>query len=242
MKKLSFIIAILLLIVLVGCQSDNGSYNVSTELNGNTGTNSSAEGPEHLDPPEYIGVRSIEQLDEMRLKLQCSDEELSSYLLSVEGGGADSREDLEGFLELVASVPNPELVGGDISWIAYFPDSNIVYVSTVGSTGEWSRVEYFIGVNDVSGELEKLRAEGQFDKSTISDVVRCKAGRVKVYSEVKEPHPSGTGNTVEWMLTIDNTFARVVYYTDDSTSNVQASYVFENANLTQIAVPQAHVS
>lgn len=237
MKKWSFIIAILLSIVLVGCRSDNTvPHNNAglTKLDNNTATNSSTGKSGHSEPTEYIGVRSLAQLEEMRLMLQYSDEELSSYLLSIEGGGADSREDLEDFIELIAAIPNLELVDGDIVWIAHYFDPNVVYISTMGANGDWTRIEYLPKAKDVSGELEKLRSEGQFDKSVISDVVQCKDGRVKVFSEVKEAHPSGTGNTIEWMLTIDNTLARVIYFTADS-SDVKASDVFENINLTQIA-------
>lgn len=240
MKKWSLIVAVLLLIALVGCQSENTNPNHNSglsELNNVSKTTSSTDGAEHVEPPVYIGVRSLAQLDEMRLMLKSPDQELNSYLLSVEGGGADSREDLENFLILIASLPNLELVDGDIVWIAHYADANVVYVSTMGSDGDWTRIEYFLAAKDVHGELEKLKNEGQFDKSTISDVVECKGGRLKVYSEVTEAHPSGTGKTVEWTLTIDNTLARVVYFTADS-SNVQASNVFERVSLTHIFMAQ----
>lgn len=240
MKKWTLVLTVLLLIVLAGCQSNN-----TNEYDRNSGSEEtiSTQQPDNSVPPKYIGVRSLAQLNEMRLMLQRSDEELTSYLLSVEGGGADSREDIENFIDLIDSLPVLELIDGDITWIAHCYNQDlltgekhdgVVYISTTDSNGDWTRIEYLLAAKDVSGELEKLRADGQFDKSTISDVVQNKNGRVKVFSEVKEAHSSGDGDTVEWILTIDNTLARMIYYTSDS-SEVGASSAFESINLTQVS-------
>lgn len=241
MKKLYLIITIVLLFVLVGCQSNNANLDHnsgSAEINSTSTTPSSTESMEQpIEPPSYIGIRSLTQLDEMRSMLKSSEQELSSYLLSVEGGGTNSREDLENFLELIASLPNLELVDGDIVWIAHYKESNVVYVSTMASNGDWTRVEYILGAKDIPIELEKMKSEGIFDKSTITDVIQCKGGRVKIFSETSELHPSGTGKTVEWMLTVDSTLARVVYFTADSRA-LQSSNVFESASLTNISIEQ----
>jgi len=249
MKKRYLIIVIVLLVIFSGCKADNtDGYNSSniTEHNNVTSENKSTEPNDHAEPPKSIQVRSLEQLNEMRMMLQRSDEELDAYLLSSAGGGAESKEDLVNFLDLIDSLPVLELVDGDIVWIAHFYDQDpstdkkhdgVVYISTMGSNGDWTRIEYLLSVKDVSGELEKLRAEGQFDKSMISEEFQCKNGRVKVFSEVKEKHPDGNGDVIEWMTTIDNTLARVVYYTSDS-SNIQTSSVFGDIPLTQISMKE----
>ena len=243
MKKWFIALMVLLMIVLIGCQSNNTS---EEDHNGNSETATGAQQLNHSEPPKSIGVRSLEQLDEMRMMSKHSDEELAAYLLGIEGGGADSREDIENFLDLIESLPVLELINGDIIWIAHSYEQTlltgekqdgVVYISTMSSNGDWTRIEYLLSVKDVSGELEKRRADGQFDQSTIFDAIQSKDGRVSVFSEIKEAHPSGTGDTVEWMLTVDDILVRVVYYTADS-RDVQAASVFESVKLTQISTKE----
>ena len=117
----------------------------------------------------------------------------------------------------------------------------IVYISTMDSSGDWTRIEFMLSVKDVSREVEELRRDGKFDKSTISDVVRSENGRIEVFSEVKERHPSGSGDTFEWTLTIDNTLARVVYYTSNA-SNIHASSIFDDIPLTHISTNETNTN
>lgn len=240
MKKIFLITVAFILIVLVSCQSEQTDPNPNlglAEFDSISNETLSSSRAEHIEPQEYIGVRSLSQLNKMSLMLQSSDQELNSYLLSIEGGGANSREDLEYFLELIASLPYFEIIDGEIAWIAYYADANIVYLSTIGSNGDWTRIEYYLDAVDVSNELERSESEEIFDISTISNVVQYEDGRLKVFSEVTEAHPSNTGETVEWLLTIDGIVARLVYYTADS-SNVQASNVFECVSLSYMCTTQ----
>lgn len=249
MKKWYFILAIVLLVTLASCKANNTdgyNYSHATEHSNGTVESKSTEPYDHAEPPESIQVRSLEQLDEMRMMLRQTDEELDAYLLNATGGCADSKEDLVSFLDLIDSLPVLEVIEGDIIWIAHFYDQDrstgkkqdgVVYISTMGSNGDWTRIEYLLSVKDVSGELEKLRADGEFDKSVISDVLQSNNGRVKVFSEIKKRHPNGNGDLIEWMITIDNTLARVVYYTSDS-SDIQTSSVFGDISLTQISMKE----
>ena len=69
---------------------------------------------------ESISINSREKLKEMRQMAECEDEEtLKSFLRSVNGGGAKSREDLVEFLRLIDSIPILNFVDGTVTWISH---------------------------------------------------------------------------------------------------------------------------
>ena len=184
------------------------------------------------DPPEAISVRGLAQLSEMRSMLKSSDEELEIYLRSVEGGGADSRADIEYFLAIIDSVPFLEVIDGEISWISLSPDSDVLYITTKASNGDWIRLEYHLSM-DPSVGVERFGS----DKSVIYEPVKSKDGRVTAYSQVKEAHPSGKGNTIELTLTVDDILVYAVYYTS-SDKEIKADFVCNSDNLTQISAKE----
>ena len=168
------------------------------------------------EPYEYIGIRSLTQLEEMREMILCEDENtLSEFLKSVEGGGAHSREDLIKFVSLVEQLPVIELTHGSITWIAHYnSDGNdTVFISTTASNGDWTRVEYQLSVKDPAAEIERMKAAGVLAQADIITPIQSHDGRIQVFSEKNAPHPSGVGETCEWTIIVDGILVRVVYYT-----------------------------
>ncbi len=184
------------------------------------------------EPPDSVYVSGLDKLEEMHDMLAKSDEELEPYLHTIPGLGLSSREDLVNFLELVDGTPILKLIDGEISSISYYPESDHLYVVTKAPNGDWVRLEYFLS-RDPAEILEKWESNGAFEDSTLSQPVKSQDGRITVYSQVKEPHPSGTGETIEWALTLDDTFVYVVYYVE-SASGIEAEDVFANVQIINI--------
>lgn len=233
MKKIILVTLLLLSVVLVGCNTDSSNQlELSDPAEINSMTNEKT--PTESDPPESISIRSQAELDEMRRMLQRSDKELEAYLQHIEGGGAHSREDIESFLKIVDSLPVLRVIDGELAWIGYYRDSGVAMISTLAPNGNWSRIEYRLAIEDTTAELERLRKNGEFDRSTLSDVIQSKDGRVKVFSEIRDAHSSGNGETITWMTTVDNILVQVVYSVSD-TSNVQGSEIFEEIEIFSIS-------
>lgn len=184
------------------------------------------------DPPATVVVDGLDKLEEMRKMLTKPDDELEPYLHTIPGGAIESREDLVNFLELIDSISVLKLIDGEISSISYHPDSDVLYIATKAPNGDWVRLEYFLS-RDPADILEKWESNGAFEGSTLSQPVKSQDGRITVYSQVKEPHPSGTGETVEWALTFDDTFVYVVHYVE-SASGIEAEDVFANVQIVNM--------
>lgn len=190
--------------------------------------------PVYPDAPlPSISLRSLAQLDEMREMISCSDEEkLNAYLRGIEGAGASSREDLISFVNLIDSLPILELIEGEITAISLnniIADRNRdeVDISTQDANGNWTRVEYLLWVEDVNAEIEFREANGWFENSALERPIQSNDGRITVYAEVKEAHPSGIGYTVTWTVVVDGVLAYVVYRSEDI-GDIHAERVFGN--------------
>lgn len=207
------LILIMLLAVLTGC-----------------GKSQETEGP----PWPAIGVRSMAQLNEMREMVSCADEEkLNEYLRSVEGGGARTREDLVAFLNLIDYLPVLELLKGDITWINHGKDiagNESVVISTQGENGDWTRVEYLAWGNGVNDEIEFRKDNGYFENSVIDTPIYFCDGRIAVYSEIRDAHPSGNGYTVTWTIVVNGILANVVYYSEEI-DDISAESVFADVTI-----------
>ncbi len=235
MKKYFIILAMIFFIVfLTGCQSVP-----------ETSTVHRTEAPGIVDkdplPNQEISVRSSEQLDHMREMLSCPDEEeLNNYLMTVEGGGAQSKEDLVHFLALVDSIPYIEIMTGEIGWISYSngktqdteKEYEILYVTRQAENGDWIRFEYMLSVKDVPGEVAKQREELSVS-SLISAPMVSVDGKTTFYEETREAHVSGTGDVIRWIASIDGIYANIVYYTSDA-DPVDTAEVLSGAKLSHI--------
>lgn len=246
MKKLYLAVIVVLLFSLVGCQS--GVHDIPHGTQGEDLLSGDAnrtffDYSEHSPPPEYIGVRSLAQLEEMRAMIQCTEDgKLNSYLASVEGAGAKSRKELIAFVDLIDSIPIIELIDGDIHWVAHFKgqgensgeDHGTVFVSTMAPNGDWTRLEYRLSVKDVPAEIEKMKSNGEITAFAAPDIIQSNNGRIRVYSGTREAHPSGKGEMRVWIVEIDGLLARAVYYTSEP-SDVPAEHIFSDARITSIS-------
>jgi hypothetical protein len=240
-KKLVIIIFVsLFLLSVAGCQSVPNEVNktlTSTEASKTSGLNGGG------DPDPAIMIRNLEQLKEMRKMAVLKDEEqLALYLRSVEGGGARNREDLTNFLNLIDSLPVLKIIEGSIVWIYYQTGNSrdtgapydVVYVSTEAENGNWTRAEYFLSIKDVSKEMERLKAEGLFDASTLKNPIQSKNEHLKVYCENRYKSASDKDDTIDWFLDVNGIFTRVVYYTNDA-KNVITQDVFDNIQISKVS-------
>ncbi len=166
------------------------------------------------DPPPAISVRSMQELDEMREMMLCRDEaKLEQYLRGVEGGGADNREDLSFFVDLIDSVPYVKFIEGDVSWISYTNNekAEVLYISLNSPNGDWTRIEYFLSELDVQASIED-RVASQETGETFSPPLQSNDGKIKLYHEMRVPHPSDVGELITWTVDIDGISAKMVFY------------------------------
>ena len=166
------------------------------------------------DPPPSISVRSTQELNTMRQMIACEDEaELMQYLSGIEGGGADSREDLKFFVDLIDSVPYVKWIEGDITWISYrISDvAETLYISLETPNGDWTRIEYDLSLRDTEQEIEARLATQEVGER-FSTPLRSGDGRILVYHEMRKAHPSGQGELITWLVGIDGMLANIVFY------------------------------
>ena len=218
MRKFRIIVLFILLFIFVGCHESS-----PPEINSNH-QETKQELNEQL-PNESISIRSIEELNAMRSMLLCTDQEaFANYLMEIEGGGAHSKEDLETFIRIVDTVPFVNLLDdGKICWISYSKGQSsasgeqyeILYVSVQSDSGEWVRFEYMLSVTDVS---EKITSQTEMlaDDLITSKPIFNHDKRLALYSEVREKHVSGTGDTIKWIATVDGIYTNIVYYTPNA--------------------------
>ena len=197
------------------------------------------------NPGETINVRSIEELNYMRSMLLCTDNEmLANYLRSIEGGGAHSKEDIEKFIDIVDSVPIFKIIEGDISWISYSTGQSnetgdpyeILYISIQSNKEDWVRFEYMLSVTDVAEEAAS-KAEKITANTIASKPISSKDERITFYSEVREKHVSGIGDTIQWIATIDGIYTNIVYYST-SANVVDTNEVVNNIQVSNLSKMQ----
>lgn len=199
------------------------------------------EPPDVPDPPESIDLRSTAELEKMRDMILCQDEqELAQYLSSVMGGGAQSRQDLIDFVNLVDTTPFVHLLQGEITWLNYSKGVSVdtgesyetFYVTVEADNGEWVRCTYSWGEQDTAARLtavlDALGGDMGMDGPVLTD-----DHRMLLMAQQREPHPSGTGDTVTWWGEVDGNFIEICYYVD-SQKEVKASELFGSLEVTGI--------
>ena len=232
MKKL-VLVMIVALVMMVGCESineNNDGAMSNIELVGgkveDAGSSSSVStGLEQTDgggvttPPDdrSIAVRSLEELEEMRQMIKCTDEKiLEEYLLSVEGGAA-TVDDLIEFTELVDTIPYIRIKAGTISWIAYSEGVSeetkkgyeILHISTVINENEWYRIEYRLNETDASN----IASSGSY--LFLDTPVKNKDGTVEILAQREKGNEYYDMNIVRWIATIEGNLAVIVYKSPD---------------------------
>ncbi len=220
MRKQWIIVTVMIVLLFVACSKEQTIVSTSNE---ETSTFSGTKGSQVEEPSESISVRNLEQLNEMREMVKCEDDEkLYQYLRSIEGGGADTREDLEVFLELIDSLSIINLLDGTVTWISQQGGDlntgehcNVVYITYTASDGNWVRLEYFLSVNDISAEIERRKKEHGLIEYMLASPVCNKDRKVKIYSELRKKHVSGEGYVTEWVANIDGIFTKIVLYSNE---------------------------
>ena len=153
MKRLLICLLTISLFLLFGCQNRN--TNGGTDVEGTPSEEISGDENDlvFISPDTIWGidVRSIGELNEVRHKLSCSDEEFNEYFSS-----RMTKENLAYFLDLVDSIPYVPIVDGDIIWISYCHERSIdsgkyvksLIISTESENGESTRLQYRFSVSD----------------------------------------------------------------------------------------------
>lgn len=170
-------------------------------------------------PPRSINLESLEELEIMREMIACEDEQaLYEYLHSIPGGGAQSRQDLIDFVNLVEHTPYACLIDGKITWLNYKGSSDkqneVLYVTVKAPNGEWVRCGYLFSVENVSKQMNKVKREIGRD-NCLSSPLSTGDGRLTLYTETREPHPTYEGDLIEWWGVLDGIVVEIAYYVAD---------------------------
>ena len=241
MKKYRFLtLTFAVATILTGCSSNYNTYTTNTTAISNSAqnvtfttnedtSNSNMYNDEPL-PLYSISIRIKEQLNELRTSLSLNDEELHKYLSGIEGGGAQEREDVELFLNLIDSLPLINFFEGKISWICYEAGfsrdtnefSEHVYVTVEFNKDDWVRFEYQLSEDDSFINSEKSTNLQVFDVPICND-----NDSIIVYSESIEKHPSERGSLITWDMKIEDVYTRLVYYTN-SNKEIDIKAVIDN--------------
>ena len=187
----------------------------------------------NADPIEAIVLRNLEAYEQLCNMAQTEDEEtLQQYLLSVEGGGADSREDIMDFLEVVEHLPIPELIDGKVIFIQYRAEAKDATITLMSRDGSWIRITYYLYAD--SNSLENRYESGEFADSELDAPIISEDQTNSIYNETRAPYPVGTGSEIVWDIQIAGVTAQIYYYTNDAAS-VDTQAMMRNLKLTNLA-------
>ena len=169
------------------------------------------------EPPQQdisVTIRSLEELEKMREMVTCEDEQvLQEYLHSISGGGAQSRQDLIDFLNLVDKTPYAPFIDGEITDLTYNKTDERFSVSIEEENGESMYVSYELGMTDVEKNMEKAaRKLGR--KNLLSAPLSGADGRLTLYTETREP--SANGDVIRWQGVLDGIAVYIVYRVADA--------------------------
>ena len=165
-------------------------------------------------PSPTIRLQSLAELDTLREMIECEDEQvLNDYLHSITGGGAQSRQDLIDFLNLVDNTPYARFIDGEITGLTYNQTDKRFSVSTEAENGESMYVSYELGMSDVEKNMEK--AAGKLGrKNLLSAPLSTEDGRLTLYTETREP--SSNGEVIRWQGVLDGVAVYIVYWVTDA--------------------------
>lgn len=230
MKNIKSMLALVFLsLILIACQNK-------------TNSNSSANNSLKIalgEPGVSIGVRSLEELDEMREMINCKDsEKLEKYLRSVEGGGAESADDLKVFVNLIDVVPYVSLIGGEITWINRSCADNsdgknfadVLFITEKNEHGTWTRFEYDLNSIDTSKAVQKAISDLD-PEYVLKSPVQSSDKKITVYSEKIEILDDKA--TTTWIASIDGVLARIIY-NSASDMSVGADVLFSVCSVSTV--------
>ena len=238
MKKVLICLLTISLFLLFGCQNRN--TNGGTDVEGTPSEEISGDENDlvFISPDTIWGidVRSIGELNEVRHKLSCSDEEFNEYF-----GSRMTKENLAYFLDLVDSIPYVPIVDGDIIWISYCHERSIdsgkylksLIISTEPENGEWTRLSYMFSISDEPDVDEPVTTSPPQEATLFATPILSDDGGISVFAERRGDHPSGTGDFIEWYAHVDGIYTVIYYYVPDA-DQVDTSELFGQLSVCRI--------
>ncbi len=187
------------------------------------------------DPPPTISLQSLAELKTMREMVDCEDEQvLLDYLHGITGGGAESRQDLIDFLNLVDNTPYARFIDGEITGLTYNKTDECFSVSVEADDGESMYCNYQLGVSDVEKQMAKAaRKLGR--KNLLSAPLSTQDGRLTLYTETREL--SSNGGVIRWQGVLDGIVVYIVYWVAD-TDAVDTAALLDRLEIVDSIVPQ----
>lgn len=196
----------------------------------NEGTLSNSE---QMDPVRAIVLRNTQQLQEMQDMANTQDTQaLQQYLLSLEGGGADNREDIVEFLNVVEELPIPDIIDGKVFFIQYRSDAQDATISVMARDGSWIRITYYLYAD--SNSLEDRYEAGEFADSELDAPIYSNDNTNSIFNENRAPYPVGTGSEIVWDIQLSGITAQIYYYTNNADA-VDTQVLMENLKVTNLA-------
>lgn len=186
------------------------------------------------DPVRAIVLRNTQQLEQMQEMANSEDETaLEQYLLNVEGGGADNREDIVEFLDVVEELPIPDIIDGKVIFIQYRSDAQDATISVMARDGSWMRITYYLYAD--SDSLEDRYESGEFADSELDAPIYSNDNTNSVYSETRAPYPVGSGSEIVWDMQLAGVTTQIYYYTNNA-EVVDTHAMLENLQVTNLAM------
>ncbi len=186
------------------------------------------------DPLPSITLQSLAELDTMREMIECEDEQvLNDYLHSITGGGAQGRQDLIDFLDLVDNTPYARFIEGEITGLTYNQTDERFSVSAEAENGESMYVSYELGMSDVEKNMEK--AARKLGRKNLLSAPLCTAdGRLTLYTETREP--GSNGDVIRWQGMLDGIAVYIVYWVADADA-VDTAALLDSLEIEDSSVP-----
>lgn len=185
------------------------------------------------DPVEAIVLRNLSAYEQLQDMAYTEDEEaLQQYLLSIEGGGAESREDILDFLEVMALLPIPELIDGKVIYLQYRAEAEDATITLMARDGSWIRITYYLSAD--SNSLEDRYESGEFVDSELDAPIISEDQTNSLYNETRAPYPVGSGSEIVWDMQIAGITAHIYYYTNDAEA-VNTQLVIQNLKVTNLS-------
>ncbi len=226
----------MLAILFVGCNAsinDDLPNGLNASESGND-TEVVSSDINEMPKDTVVQVRSLVELNEMREVMTSGDEQrIGTYIKKVSNG---DKNDVLKFLKIVDKIPYLELIDGEVVWIARYVGvsvdtgkaQDVLFISTRAESGEFTRVEYMLGVTDFDAQLSSWMDGAQTDVSGVLQPIVSKKEPISVHFEKVTPDFYEDGyDSVEWVMKIDGMFVRVAYKTLDA-SRVSIEQILSN--------------
>lgn len=193
-------------------------------------------------PPEVFRLSNVDDLYKLSAAFETKDAEVIHNCMETMGMYPQEEEKVRAFLTAFESIPVVELLDGTVTslycqWSAvvskdlfgkyYDDESNWFAITTKAEDGSWVSVDYCLGGDEV---IERsLRSAKRF--KFFSKPFTTENGRIIVYSEKRQAHPTQDGDMIKWVVTIDGVCAEITYFSQNIDS-IKTEEVFNNARIS----------